>query len=652
MNTTERLGVSKVQLIVYEKLHWIFREQPIDDCGIDAHIELMDDNCATGKLIAVQIKSGESYFKNESNNEVVNYIEDKHLNYWKSNVLPVIIVLYNPKTEECIWEYIGNIREKNKIYISKLHKFDANAKDELTKIASIEPYRMAQIHRRNYIEKNKSLEILMDLVHTKRKKEIYNFETQISIDFGTTKTMIGVISENGDITLIKTQEDKNYFDTVIGFDENYQYYIGADALKRKYDPSIVIIRNFKRELGFNKKYKIFGLTISAEDITTLFLQAIINYIEIRYDVRIKKCCVSDPIDFSYYQKKAYEECLKKCGLTINKIISESTCVSISPKGCHDDKKVVTIDMGGGTFDISFIEMGQGVIDVLYTIGDRTIGGIDYDFALGKYIKRYLLVKYPGILIDSLLENQIDFKAEEVKILLSTEEKATVFLTDCYCTERETTIFCSVEIGRNDFRRATDYLNVKVENILTTFKEEISAYASPSEIIIGGAGNKIFTVNEIIEKYFHQIPILNSYSEKKVIEGLTRYSGKLLGLEYARNMLLLDVIGYDIILECEKLFSVYNVDTSKWEKEILQFRLAERDYTIPTQKNILIRINCNQQIAILIACGQHEDRVLTYNFKNISKESIFKVKIDISSNRSIYGVIKDFENQNVVWEFML
>ena len=73
MNTTERIGVSKVQLIVYEKLNWIFREQPIDDYGIDAHIELKDDNYATGKLIAVQIKSGESYFKNESNNEIIYY---------------------------------------------------------------------------------------------------------------------------------------------------------------------------------------------------------------------------------------------------------------------------------------------------------------------------------------------------------------------------------------------------------------------------------------------------------------------------------------------------------------------------------------------------------------------------------------------------
>ena len=408
MNTIERIGVSKVQLIAYEKLHWIFREQPIDDCGIDAHIELMDDNCATGKLIAAQIKSGESYFKNENCNEIVYYIDDKHINYWKSNVLPVIIILYNPKTEECIWEYFGRIKDKNKICINKTHIFDESAKDELIKIAYIEPYKIAKIHRKDYIEKYKSLEVLKETTYIKKEIREKNRQFQIAIDFGTTRTMFGIFSESGEVNLIKTSEGKNYFNTVIAFDENYQYYIGEEALKRKYNPSITVICNFKRDIGLNKEYMIFGLKLSAEDITALFFQTIINYIEIEYNIMISECIISNPIDFSYKQKRAYEKCLKKCGLSIIRNISESTAAYIDKNISQEDICAIVIDMGGGTFDISVIDSGMGVIDVLDIEGDRTLGGVDYDIAIQKYIKQALIDKYPNLLIDSSLETQIFF----------------------------------------------------------------------------------------------------------------------------------------------------------------------------------------------------------------------------------------------------
>lgn len=139
---------------------------------MNAHIELMDDNCAMGKLIAAQIKSGESYFKNESNNAIVYYIDEKHLNYWKSNVLPVIIILYNPKTEECIWECVDKIDEERKVFINKDHFFDVIAKNELIKIANVELYKKAQVHWKKYIENNKSLDVLQKFIHTKGKKTI------------------------------------------------------------------------------------------------------------------------------------------------------------------------------------------------------------------------------------------------------------------------------------------------------------------------------------------------------------------------------------------------------------------------------------------------------------------------------------------------
>lgn len=660
MNTTERIGVSKVQLIVYEKLHWVFREQPIDDCGIDAHIELIDDNCAMGKLIATQIKSGESYFRNKSNNAIVYYIDEKHLNYWKSNVLPVIIILYNPKTEECIWDCVDKIDEERKVFINIDHFFDEKAKNELIEIANVELYKKTQVHWRKYIENNKSLDVLQKFMHTKGKKKnkdnnnIYH----IAIDFGTTRTMIGLVSENGeDASIVKTFEGKNYIDTVIGFDENYQYYVGADALKMKDNPFFILVKNFKRELGYDKKYQIFNLIISVEDITVLFLRTIIDYIEVEYGICIEKCCISEPVDFSYFQKQVYEQCIKKCNLCILKKILESTCVSINRELCYKEALTIIIDVGGGTFDISYIETGDGVSEVLNVIGDRSIGGVDYDLALGKYIKELLKSKYQGILIDSFLENQIIFKAEEVKILLATMEKVTVFFHNCYCTKREMTLSCCLEISRNDFKNVTKSLNLKVENILKEFKSQIKNNSSYSkEILLAGLGSDIFTINELIKEYFSNIPIRKINTNKKVVEGLVAHLKSLVG-KYGTDVLLLNVTEFNLILEGENLFDVDGGEeksskTLRLTEKVDRLEILCKNTTIFTGKSTYFGIINDQQISIWVACGKHRERVLTYDLKNIKEKTIYEIRIDVNARGLISGIIKENNKQSIIWEFTL
>lgn len=140
-NNYERVGVSKIQLLVNQELNWIFREQPTDDYGIDAQIEIFDGKYATGKLIAVQIKSGPSYFQEANGNHIIYRGDEKHLVYWTKHSLPVIIILYNPETEECIWEHISKDKIQKtgetgwKVLVPRTNKFDKTAKNRLNKIA-------------------------------------------------------------------------------------------------------------------------------------------------------------------------------------------------------------------------------------------------------------------------------------------------------------------------------------------------------------------------------------------------------------------------------------------------------------------------------------------------------------------------------------
>jgi hypothetical protein len=114
---TGRIGVAAIQLI-FQRLGWIFREQTIEDYGIDAHVEIVDNNIATGELIAVQIKSGDSYFKEKTNEGIVFRGNIEHLEYWQNHSLPVIIVLYDNGEEEAYWQAINinTVQKTNKAW--------------------------------------------------------------------------------------------------------------------------------------------------------------------------------------------------------------------------------------------------------------------------------------------------------------------------------------------------------------------------------------------------------------------------------------------------------------------------------------------------------------------------------------------------------
>lgn len=141
MINTEREGVSAVQSIVYRELKWVFREQTVDDFGIDAEIEVANQRYPTGKMIAVQIKSGSSYFISTTEEGVIYRFDEKHKNYWLKHTLPVIILLYHPVSLECIWEVIANYTIKQvsdkgyKIVIPKENQFGVSTKTKLLILA-------------------------------------------------------------------------------------------------------------------------------------------------------------------------------------------------------------------------------------------------------------------------------------------------------------------------------------------------------------------------------------------------------------------------------------------------------------------------------------------------------------------------------------
>lgn len=130
----EQIGVHKASTIILEDFKWIFREQPISDFGIDAHIEIVEESKPTGKLLGLQIKSGDSYFKYSYDEGFYFYGDKKHLEYWLNHSLPVILIIYNPSEDKCYWQHIKyqNISETDsgwKTFIKYSQIFDKKAKE-------------------------------------------------------------------------------------------------------------------------------------------------------------------------------------------------------------------------------------------------------------------------------------------------------------------------------------------------------------------------------------------------------------------------------------------------------------------------------------------------------------------------------------------
>lgn len=140
------IGVAQVQLAVKAKLRWLFREQLADDYGIDAHVEVVEDEAATGKLLALQIKSGPSFFKNPTEGSWWFYPKTEHVQYWKDHSLPVVIVLYHPDTQLCHWQLVNDdtltaTRKGGwKISVPEEHVLDETSAKPLREAAAGDPY--------------------------------------------------------------------------------------------------------------------------------------------------------------------------------------------------------------------------------------------------------------------------------------------------------------------------------------------------------------------------------------------------------------------------------------------------------------------------------------------------------------------------------
>lgn len=379
-------------------------------------------------------------------------------------------------------------------------------------------------------------------VKNQHLRQIYLGKNPIlAIDFGTSYSTVAVMKPNGFMDFVPNYAGDILIPSTVTFFREGKFIVGHSPFKYVKTNSLVTVSNVKRSLGSKQQYNIFQQLYSPEQIATLIIKSLKLNAEEIYGTEFFNVLVSKPANFNLLQTKCLREAFEEAGLKVVRIIDEGTAAS-STFAKHSEyiageelNTIVAIDLGGGTFDISVLEIQDNVYDTKRVFGDNNLGGYDFDEAILAYVKNYMNQQFPMILIEDY--SAYLYEAERVKKVLSKAETATFIIQDLQ-NQNGNLIDLKIEITRTLFSKITENQNRKIKDYLKNIFFKSGSDSKISKIILSGQGSKIFTVREAVESVFQGIEIIDEFCENAVTIGNAEHAGILQG--FCNQILVLNV----------------------------------------------------------------------------------------------------------------